>query len=199
MIDTVVFDMGGVLVDFHPRKGLKDLGFSKECVDAFMSRIFSGFWEECDKRPISREEIIRLFTKELPEYEKEVKILWEGTNTRALTNSYDYSKEWLKSLQESGLKVYILSNFGQVSFENHKEIYTFLEHTDGGVISYEVSQYKPNPDIYQTLIHKYGITPEHAVFIDDRKVNVDAARSVGMQGIVFESFKDCKEKLAELL
>ena len=70
---------------------------------------------------------------------------------------------------------------------------------DGKVISYELQMVKPEPGIYQELAVKYGFSPENAVFIDDRQVNIDGAIAQGYQGIWFESYDTARRKLEELL
>jgi putative hydrolase of the HAD superfamily len=197
MIDTVIFDLGGVLVDFHPDAGMKEMGFSQDAIAVFKDKIFSGVWEECDRYPYEDEEIRSLFKKIVPGYEKEVDMMWD--NLHPISCTYPYSVDWLKSLKERGLKVYVLSNFGKRAFEINSEIYPFLEYIDGKVISYELQAVKPEPKIYETLIEKYSITPEKSVFIDDRRINIDGAIACGLKGIVFKSFEQASAELNKML
>ncbi len=197
MINTVIFDLGKVLVDFHPVEGMKKLGFSKEAIEIFCEKIFPEFWEECDKRPISDEEIRRIFKERLPGFEEEVDTLWD--NLPVVTGLYDYSCEWVHDLKERGYRIYILSNFGQRAFEINSQVYTFLKDVDGKVVSYEVCMTKPDPEIYNFLAKKYGINPTEAVFIDDRKINVDGAIACGFKSILFENYEQAKDELERML
>jgi putative hydrolase of the HAD superfamily len=197
MIDTVIFDLGGVLVDFHPTEGMRNMGFSEEAIKVFKEKIFSGLWEECDRYPYEDEEIRRLFKKTVPRYEKEVDMMWD--NLHPISCTFPYSVDWLKSLKEKGLKVYVLSNFGKRAFEINSEIYPFLEYIDGKVVSYELECVKPEPEIYEALIKKYAVTPENAVFIDDREINIQGAIACGLKGIVFESFEQANGELESML
>lgn len=197
MITTIVFDLGKVLVDFHPEEGMRRLGFSKQAIEAFNQNIFSGLWEKCDERPISDADIRELFKTAVCGFEKEVDVLWD--NIHALTGVYDYSYQWIKNLKDRGYKVYILSNFGQRAFEINSELYTFLELVDGKVISYQIGKTKPDAAIYNYLFDTFGIIPEEAVFIDDRPVNIDGAVACGMHGIVFESYSQAGVELEEML
>ncbi len=194
MIDTVIFDVGGVLVDFHPEAGMREMGFSDEAVKVFNNKIFSGLWEECDRYPYEDKEIRDLFKSRVPGYEREVDIMWD--NLHPISNAYEYSVGWLRELKAQGLKIYILSNFGKRAFEINSEIYPFLELIDGRVISYEVQLIKPEPEIYKCIIDKYSILPENAVFIDDRKINIDAAIKFGLKGIVFENYNQARMELS---
>lgn len=197
MINTVVFDLGKVLVDFHPLEGMRKLGFSKEVITRFQNAVFSGLWEQCDARPIGNEEIRDLFKQAVPGLEKEVDILWD--HITVVTDVYEYSCEWISDLKKRGYRVFILSNYGQQSFRMNSRTYPFLADVDGMVISYQVEMVKPDRGIYLCLLEKYGLKPDEAVFIDDRKKNVDGAVACGFAGIVFRSYEQAKRELENLL
>lgn len=197
MIRAIIFDLGKVLVEFHPLDGMKKLGFSEEVIEEFHKKIFSGLWEQCDARPIGKREIRELFKKAVPGLEQEVDFLWD--HITVVTEVYDYSHPWILDLKRRGYQIFILSNYGQQSFEANSKIYPFLADVDGIVVSYQVEMVKPNPEIYRYLAKKYQILPEEAVFLDDRKENVDGAISCGFSGIVFKNYKQAKEELEELL
>lgn len=197
MIDTVIFDLGGVLVDFRPYEGMEKLGFDEKTINTFKEKIFSGVWEECDRFPYEDNEIRDLFKKHIPEYSREVDILWD--NISVITAVNDYSEEWLRSLKEKGLKLYILSNYGKQSFKINSKKYGFLRYVDGRVISYEYEYLKPEPQLYEELLKKYNINRETAVFIDDRKENVEGALKVGLNALVFENFDSTNIKLMEMI
>ena len=197
MIKNIVFDLGKVLVDFHPTEGMKKMGFSKEAINCFEKNIFSGLWEECDRNPLGDKEIRALFKQRVKGYEREVDMLWD--NLWDVTGVYAYSHEWILSLKKRGYKVFILSNFGQRSFEINSHLYTFLEDVDGLLISYEIGKIKPEPEIYEALLERYSFSAKESVFIDDRKINVDAAILCGMKGIVFDGYEKTQQKLNRLL
>ncbi len=197
MIRTVIFDLGKVLVEFDPVNGMKKLGFSKEIREQFQRNIFSGLWEACDEKPIGNLEIRELFKKAVPGLEQEVDLLWDQITV--VTKVYEYSHSWILDLKQRGYQVLILSNYGQQSFEANSKIYPFLADVDGMVISYQVEMMKPNPKIYQYLANQYQIQPKEAVFLDDRKENVDGAISCGFSGIVFQNYTQAREELEHLL
>lgn len=196
MIDTIIFDLGGVLVDFHPIEGMRKIGFSEKAVEEFENKIFSGLWEECDKYQYSDSQIRQLFKERVPGFEKEVDMLWN--NLHSITGTRDYSNEWLEDLKARGYRLLVLSNFGKNSFEINSKIYDFLKYMDGGIISYELGLVKPDDKIYKALMEKYNIVPERAVFIDDREENVQAARALGIKGIVFENYEQARRELARV-
>lgn len=197
MIRNIVFDLGGVLVDFHPLEGMRKLGFSEEAVKAFQENIFSRLWEECDRNPLGGREIRELFKSRVPGYEREVDLLWD--NISVVTAVYDYSCEWIRSLKARGFHLYVLSNFGQQAFETNSKLYTFLEDMDGRVVSYELGKIKPEPEIYRNLFEKYGLEPSESVFIDDRAVNIEGAKKCGMEGILFENYEQAAGELERVI
>lgn len=197
MIDTVIFDLGGVLVDFHPIEAMKNSGFTDEAIEVFKEKIFSGVWGYCDKLNYSDEQIRSYQKQFVPGYEEYVDKLWD--NITNITSVMPYSYEWLKSLKNQGKKIYILSNFGNPSFDINSKFYTFLELADGKVISYEVKELKPDAVIYNHLIDKYNITPKNAVFIDDLEENINGAKAIGLNGIVFKSFEQASFDLNQLI
>lgn len=197
MIRNIVFDLGGVLVDFHPAEGMRKLGFSKEAASAFQKNIFSRLWELCDRNPLGSDEIRNLFKSRVKGFEREVDLLWD--NITAVTGVYDYSCDWIKSLKKRGFRLYVLSNFGQQAFETNSKLYTFLNDMDGKVVSYEIGYIKPEPEIYRHLFEKYGLNPSESVFIDDRMINVDGAEQCGMKGICFKNYEQAAGELERMI
>jgi putative hydrolase of the HAD superfamily len=197
MTDTVIFDLGKVLVEFQPLEGMKKLGFSAEETDIMLDKIFGSVWEECDRIPYSDEEIRALFKKQVPGMEELVDKMWD--NVTVFTYVYEYSRRWIEDLKAMGLKVYILSNYGKQAFETNSKTYGFLDLVDGMVISYQEMKVKPDPEIYEILLKRYNIDRKNAVFIDDRQINIDGARAVGLNAILFEGYEETNKKLMELV
>ncbi len=197
MIRNIIFDLGGVLVDFHPAEGMKKLGFSKETAAIFHENIFSKLWELCDRNPLSDDEIRNLFKSRVKGFEREVDLLWD--NITEVTGVYDYSCGWIESLKKRGFSLYILSNFGKQAFESNAKIYPFLNEMDGRVVSYEIGYIKPEPEIYRHLFEKYGLNPAECVFIDDRMGNVEGAIKCGMKGICFRNYEQAAGELERVI
>lgn len=196
MIKNVIFDAGKVLVEWEPLAAMKKLGFDDETVKAVAAAtIDSPEWDESDKSVKTDEEILSLFIGNAPEYEKEIRTFWE--NISLPIYQYDYAREWIRELKRKGYGVYILSNYGKWIYENTTEALSFVEDVDGAVFSYQVHQMKPEPEIYQTLLTKYGLKAEECVFLDDRQLNIDGAKAQGMEGIVFTSHEEAVKRLKE--
>ena len=196
MIDTIIFDIGNVLAEFCWKDYLRDLEICEDARQQISDKIFCGnVWNEFDCGKKSDEEIIQECLLLIPDYEKEIRMVFNTIEKVAF--EYGYSKSWIEELKEKSFKIYLLSNYGKNAFE--RKMYSFLELVDGKVISYEVKSIKPEPQIFKELLSKYGIVPENAVFFDDIEENVIAARTHGINGIQFWSKEQAEKELAALI
>lgn len=185
MIDTIVFDIGNVLVDWHWRKSFAEK-FGEALVEPIAdATVRSPEWYELDRGVLGEDEVVALLTKNAPEYAAQIE--WVVRESHQLVTTYPYAADWLHSLQAAGYKTYLLSNFSAFGYERAKPGFTFLPYTDGALISYEVKLVKPDPAIYAALCERFSITPENAVFLDDRPENTEAARAFGMHAVTVES------------
>jgi putative hydrolase of the HAD superfamily len=201
MIRNIIFDIGNVLASFRWKDLFKDLGFTGEKFDriAAATVLHPTMWNEFDRSLMSDEEIITKCIERAPEYEQEIRLIFN--KTELLVEEYTYSYGWIKRLKEKGYNVYLLSNYGRTSFEaarDHGRL-SFLPMVDGGVISYEVQIVKPEPGIYKALLDKYNLKAEECIFLDDRADNIAAAEALGFHGIVVESYEQATEELEKLL
>lgn len=197
MIDTVIFDIGMVLVDFCWREHVHSFGYSQKVEEAVGFAVFqSGVWPEYDRGVLSDEEILTQMLEKAPEYEKEIREVTKDLG--GCIRTFDYSVHWIQSLNEQGMNTYYLSNYGEKLRRDSAEALKPITYCKGGVFSYEVKLMKPEAAIYQTLVDKYNLIPERCVFIDDLETNVEAARTIGMKGIVFRGYEDACQKLLEL-
>lgn len=198
MIDTIIFDIGMVLADFCWEKYLNSFGFSEETNKEVAKAMFlSNAWNEFDKGEFTDEEILERFIGNKPKYENEIRKVFENVGNTVIP--YEYSVPLISELKEKGFHIYVLSNFPKRTFEQCRQRMEFLDLVDGGVISYQVKQIKPEKEIFETLIKKYNITPEKAVFFDDSIKNIEAARKIGFQGIHFTDLNYAREKLEFLV
>ena len=197
-IDTVIFDVGNVLVDYNWKKYLDSFDYDEDMKEILAeARYLNPLWEEADRGKLTPEELTEGFVKNCPEYEQELRMLYETQGKTIF--SFDYAGDWIKSLKKLGLRVYILSNYSERMFEQTKEQLDFLPLVDGALFSFQCHMIKPERGIYEELIHRYNIKPQRAVFIDDRQKNVDGARDAGLQALRFTSYEDTKRALSRLL
>ncbi len=94
---------------------------------------------------------------------------------------------WQLELKQHGIKTAILSNMGDNVLANIERTFDWLARFDVLVWSYQLGMAKPEPAIYQHTLRELGVEPGEALFIDDRLVNIEAARALGMRGILFST------------
>ena len=199
MINTIIFDIGMVLVDFCWQDMLKSLGFEGETFEKIAnSTMRNPLWQDFDRGTWSTEELIRRFVANAPEYKAEIETVFQ--NMDQIVTLYDYSMDWIRQLKADGFQVYILSNIPElVHLDNLDDKLRFLKEVDGAVLSYQEQLLKPERRIYEVLCERYGIVPEQAVFFDDKQENVEAAREFGLNAICFKGYEQGIEELDKLL
>jgi 2-haloacid dehalogenase len=187
-INTIIFDLGGVLLDWNPLYVYDDNYFeSQEKRDYFFSKVCTGEWnEEQDAgRPISEgtEELIKKF----PDWEQPIRDFY-GRWTDMLHGSIPETVEILRKLKQSGkYKLYALTNWQAELFQIALVRHSFLYWFDGRLVSGVEKTRKPFPEFYHLLLSRYKIDAASAVFIDDNLRNVAAGEAVGIKSIHFQS------------
>lgn len=196
-IDTIIFDVGMVLVNYDWKTYLNQFPYSEEVKDRIAKAVFeSPTWNEQDRGLLAPGEYVRQFVENDPELEEEIlQVL--SSNERTIS-VFDYAKTWVRYLKERGYRLYILSNYPERLLEKTKGEMPFLKYMDGIIFSCQVQQIKPEPEIYQTLISTYSIDPQRAVFLDDRRENLAAAETFGIHTILFQNLKQASSELKKL-
>lgn len=191
-INTIIFDIGSVLVQQVPLEiSLRQENrkfIPEELIDQLVK-----IWCSSGTEQGSLEE--QITTAYLKAYESGLRgpnrQYMEYIASESLRNieRCDYTIPMLRALKMAGYKLYILSNWGKWHFEElqkRNEFREFLQYFDGGIVSYQVGLKKPDRKIYEILIDKYNINPSSAVFYDDKPENIQAAKEVGLNAVVFD-------------
>ena len=195
-IDTLIFDLGKVLVRYDFRKLLADLKYDEETAQAVADAMFlSPQWTEGDRGVKTEEEILQSFIDNNPVYEQEIRQTFEEMGRTI--SLYSYTKDWMKYLKKRGYKLYILSNFSKPLYDRCQKELKFLELMDGGYMSWQIHCLKPEPEIFQKLLSDFQIDPSKAVFLDDMIDNVAEARAQGLNAIHFTGRKQALKQLLE--
>lgn len=199
MINTIIFDIGMVLVDFCWRKMFTGFGLEGEDFERVAdATVRNQAWNEFDKGLISTEEIIDIFAEKAPEYRSYIQKIFEDPTK--MIRQFDYAKPWIKELKERGYKIYILSNWSRPTYhaclDNELD---FLPLVDGAVFSFQEGVIKPDKTIFETICNRYNINPSEAVFLDDNEANVISSREFGLNTIHFKSYEQGREELETLL
>lgn len=194
MIKNVVFDLGNVLLTFKPMEYLKSKLNDDKLAEKIYNIIFkSDEWIMLDNGVIKTEEATEKFCMRMRNKENIIKDVMNDWHN--LLKPIDENIQILNDLKEKGYKIYILSNFHDIAFDNVYKKYDFFKDADGIVISAKIKCIKPEKEIFENLINTYKIKYEESIFIDDVKENVDMASSLGMDTIHLEDYKKLKEKL----
>ena len=187
-IETIIFDLGGVLIDWNPKYVYREVfNGDEEKVEWFLNNICTSEWnvEHDAGRPLSVG--TELLVKQHPEYEAWIRIYYDRWSdmlggpieeTVALLNQLKRKNEY---------RLYALTNWSAETFPVALERYGFLQHFEGIIVSGKEKTRKPFAKIYDILLERYKITPGRAIFIDDNTDNVKGAIDVGINGIRFEN------------
>ena len=191
-INTIIFDIGSVLVQQVPLEISLRQENPKFIPEELIDQLVKIWCSSGTEQGSLEEQIITACIK-ASEYgiKGPLKQYMKYIALESLRNieSCDYTIPMLRSLKMAGYKLYILSNWGKWHFEElqkRNEFREFLQYFDGGIVSYQVGLKKPDRKIYEILIDKYNIDPTSAVFYDDKPENVQAAKEVGLNAVVFD-------------
>lgn len=196
-ITTVVFDIGGVLVDFCWEDFFRSKGYDEAMVQRLGdASVRSEEWNEFDRGVLDTKGIIDGFVKNDPEIEKEIRDAFSDMS--GLLRKRERTIPWIKSLKKAGYRVLVLSNFSKEALEANLFMNEFLDEVDGGILSYKDKVIKPDPAIYKLLMDRNNLVPSECVFIDDIERNINAAKALGMNGIVFKDYDQVEADLAAL-
>lgn len=194
-INTIIFDLGGVLIDWSPMYVYRDYFDSVEKRDYFFGHICTPDWNEEQDAGRSIVEATQLLVEQFPEWEQPIRDFY-GRWTEMLNGPIHDTVDILKTLKDSGrYKLYALTNWQADLFNIALVRYNFLHWFDGRVVSGEEKMRKPFPEFYQLLLNRYNVDPATAVFIDDNARNVQAAEKLGITSVLFESPAQLKDDL----
>ncbi|MEW9094057.1 MAG: HAD family phosphatase [Clostridiaceae bacterium] len=186
MIKTIIFDLGNVLLNFSPIEYLSSKIPDEIKVQEVYKEIFlSEEWILLDRGDITEEEAVDRIYNRSSNNKKLIKLSME--NWYELLTPIEESVKILKEVKLSGYKTLALSNFHLLAYENVIKKYNFFNYFDGGIISFKENLLKPENEIYKKLIMKYNIEPKEAIFIDDTKDNIESAKKLGFETILFDN------------
>jgi len=195
---TVIFDLGGVLIDWNPDYVYKTIFSNKDEMKWFFDNICTPDWnEEQDAGRTIQAGTEELITK-FPDHEENIRAYydrWEEMLGGPIPGTVDLLKE-LKDSDSTML--YALTNWSAETFPIALERYEFLSWFDGRLVSGEEKTRKPFVDIYEKLLSRFNINPTEAVYIDDNFRNLHPAKELGMYTIHFKNPGELRSELRRL-
>jgi len=199
-INTVIFDLGGVLIDWNPLYVFNELIPDAERRQYFFDTVCPTHWNEQQDAgtPIAQATAERITM--FPEWESEIKAYY-GRWVEMLGDANHGTVEILKNLIDSpDYRVYALTNWSAETFPIAKSIerFQFLHWFEGVLVSGEEHLLKPQPEIYEAILTRYDIDRAKAVFIDDNYKNVVGSEAVGLKAIHFTTPELLAEELEKL-
>jgi 2-haloacid dehalogenase len=197
-IKTVVFDLGGVLIDWDPRYLYRTIFPGDEAaMKHFLAEICSPEWNASLDGGRPWVEAIEQLTHEHPAYREQIaafRLRWP----EMLGGAIDGTVAILAELRANGVPLYALSNWSAETFPVALVRYEFLGWFEEIVISGELGITKPDPRIFEHLLGLHSLHAKETVFIDDVPANVAGAQAVGIKGLLFQSPERLREDLLRL-
>jgi len=195
-IKNVVFDFGGVLVDWNPHHLYDKYFGSSEKATWFLENICRYSWNlQMDKGKLFSEGVAELQAI-YPEWSEAIGI-YHTRWIEMMGGEVEGTPDLLRRLKAAGYRVFGLSNWSMETFPLVRDEFPIFKELEGKVISGEELMVKPEPEIYHCLFERYSLVPEESVFIDDNADNVAGAKAVGMKAVQFVGAQALERTLSE--
>lgn len=195
-INTIIFDLGGVLIDWNPEYVFLDAFHGdREKMQWFFDTICTPDWNENQDAGYPLAQATQDLIEKFPEHEHYIRLFygnWETMLGGAIKDTVAILDTLIKSKK---YKVVALTNWSHETFPIAQKHFEFLSWFDGIVVSGEEKTRKPFKEIYDITLNRFNITPEKSVFIDDSLRNIEAATALGINSIHFKNSKALIEEL----
>ena len=197
-IDTIIFDLGGVLIDWNPDYLFKDVFSNDEEKKFFFENICTPDWNEEQDAGRLIETGTNLLIQEFPEHEINIRLFYDRWE-EMLKGPIQETVDIFKALKDSNkFKILALTNWSAELFPVALKKYDFLHWFDGRVVSGEENTRKPHKEIYDIIISRYNLVPTTTLFIDDNLRNIIAANELGIITIHFKNPNQFKTELIDM-
>ena len=198
MIDTIIYDLGGVLIDWNPMYVYENYFEKESDRNFFFENVCTSEWNEEQDAGRSIAEANELLIAQYPDWEQAIRDFY-GRWTEMIKGPIQESVDLLASIKATGnYRLYALTNWSAETFPYAIKHFEFLSWFEGILVSGEEKTRKPYKEFYLKLLEKYDIRMEKAVFIDDNLRNIEAARQIGIKSIHFTNAASLKKMLPDL-
>ena len=185
MIDTVVFDLGAVLIGWDPRHLYRKLTNDEGKIENFLRTVCHSDWnsQQDAGRPFA--DAVRDLSAKFPDHREWIE-LYHSRWEEMISGQIDGTVEILSELAESGrVRLFALTNWSSETFPDALKTFSFFKHFEGIVVSGDEKLIKPDPEFFKILLNRYELDAKRCVFIDDVDRNVEAARGLGFHALHF--------------
>ncbi|MEN9952907.1 MAG: hypothetical protein RLZZ520_1175 [Bacteroidota bacterium] len=194
-INNIIFDLGGVLIDWNPEYMYKKLITDQEKRNWFLNTICTADWNEQQDGGRLIQDANNELLQTYPDYKDWILAYYERWE-EMLNGPISGTVEIFKTIKENKKhNIYALTNWSAETFPKALQLFDFLHWFDGRVVSGEEMTRKPFRDIYEIILSRFNLHPEKTLFIDDNLRNINAAQELGIQCIHFQSPEQLKEVL----
>ena len=196
-IETIIFDLGNVLVSWDPANLYRKIFTDSQEMNYFLANIGTMEWHTLQDGGRSPQEGTEDLVQQYPQHEEAIRTYY--TRWKEMFNGpIEGSVQILKELKEKDYLVYALSNWNRELYEQTVDDFPFLDWFDGKIISSDDGMKKPDEAIFQLLFERFNIDPKTAIFIDDNKANTETAERLGLRSILFTSPEALRNSLQTL-
>jgi 2-haloacid dehalogenase len=194
--DAVVFDLGGVLIDWNPRHLYRKVFYGdEEAMESFLATVTTPEWNARQDAGRPWAEAIETLVSEHPD-KADLIVAYRDRWIETLGGPIEATVEVLDALRATPVRLVAMSNWSAETFPLARPLYPFLEWFEGIVVSGELGIAKPDPRIYRHLIERFMLHPASTIFIDDSAANVRAAEDAGLIGMRFDGAAGLRRDLA---
>jgi 2-haloacid dehalogenase len=195
-ITAIIFDFGGVLVDWNPRNLYQQyFPDQPQAMEDFLNEIKFMEWNALQDKGRTFAEGAAILSAEFPHYRDLIHAYFENWE-KSIVGQIDESVKILAALKDKGYPVYGLSNWSAETFPIARKKYQVFELLDDYVLSGDVNLIKPGPEIFEYSLNKFGKTAQESLFIDDSEPNILTAKKLGFDTVHFTSPAQLRNELA---
>lgn len=195
MINTIIFDLGGVLIDWNPQYLFSQIFEDKAEMQYFLEKVCTPDWNEEQDAGRTIKEATEQLVKEHPAHAQNIHAYYDRWH-EMLGGTIDGTVEIFRKLKDSNkYKIYALTNWSGETFPIALNQYELFKWFDGIVVSGTEKMRKPSPHFYKLLLDRYDVKAGEALFIDDNLRNIKAAKEAGIHSIHFLNPQQLEQEL----
>lgn len=198
MIKNVIFDLGGVLIDWNPKYMYRTIFDTEEEIDTFLADICTFEWNEQQDGGRTIAEANKVLIDKYPQWKPQIEAFY-GRWVEMLGDAIQGTVDILQQIyDDKNYRLYALTNWSAETWPVAVDRFHFLQYFEGILVSGQEKLKKPDPKIYQMILDRYGLNPSECIFIDDNARNVAAAEAEGIKSIIFTTSENLGRELKKM-